>query len=128
MYQGVSAYLDKTGSYEQIPSISIDYAVAEKSMRLKAIPLDVTWSDVGNLREFLAIQHKCNAEKRGTVIKIDSEQALVHSQAGKAVVLIDLNDVCVVDTPDALVISRKDSVEKVKSARAQLVAQNERYG
>lgn len=126
VYQGVCSYIAGSGSYAAIPEISIDYAVMEKCTRLKAIPLDVAWSDVGNLREFLSIKQKCTADKNLT-FKLGSGNSLVHGQTGKAVVLIDVADICVVDTPDVLMIARKDVVEKVKNARAQVAMRDERY-
>lgn len=126
VYQAMQEYLAGTRSYDKIPSISFDYAVLEKSVCLKAVPADVSWSDVGNLREFLNIKRQF-VEHKGPVINIGSEGVLVHGQENKAIVLIDVKNICVVDTGDVIVVSAKENVEKVKVARGLVAARNERY-
>ncbi len=123
VFNGVKSYIAGSGQYADLPSISIDYAVLEKSTRLRVMPLDISWSDVGNLREFLTIHEKCTPSS-DRVVKVDAPGTLVYGSAHKIIALIDVANVCVVDTPQALVIAAKDTVEKVKIACAKAARQN----
>ena len=83
-----------------IPEDSIDYAVMEKSDRVKVVPSDIAWSDVGSF-DSLA-QELPNDEHNNLVI------------SNKIVSLIDVDDLIIIDTDDALLISKKGSSQKVK--------------
>lgn len=121
IFNGMCDYLHGKMAYEQLPNIAVDVAVMEKSKRVVVVPLSVVWSDIGNLREFLTIQSH-HGTGHNEVLKVGCvERNLVAcSEPKKQVVLIDINDVCVVDTADALVVANKASVEKVKDALAML--------
>lgn len=85
---------------ENIPEDSIDYAVMEKSKKVKVVPSDISWSDVGSF-DSLSLELP-NDENNNLII------------ADKNVSLIDVEDLIVVDTNDALLISKKGSSQKVK--------------
>lgn len=83
-----------------IPEISIDYAVMEKSSKVKVVYSDIGWSDVGS---FDALAEELpNDEHNNFVI------------ANKPITLIDIEDLIIIDTEDALLISKKGSSQKVK--------------
>jgi len=99
----------------EIPEDSIDYAVMEKSKKVKVIPSDIGWSDMGSF-DALHIElekNENNNTKRDNLIDIDSKNNLV--LANKKVALIDVNDLVVVSTTDALLISKQGSSQKVKT-------------
>ena len=98
---------------QNIPSDSIDYAVMEKSTKVKVIPSKIEWSDLGS---FESLSNEIHSSKN--VINIDAKNNLVLSS--KQVSLIDIDDLIVVDTPDALLISKKGSSSKVKEVVEQL--------
>jgi len=103
-------------SYElmqEIPENSIDYAVMEKSNRVKVIPSNIDWSDLGSF-ESLANE----IESTPNLINIDSSNNLILSD--KQVATIDIDNLIVVDTPDALLISKKGSSSKVKQVVQKL--------
>lgn len=83
-----------------IPEESIDYAVMEKSDRVKVIPSDIGWSDVGS---FDALAEELPNDENNNLIISD-----------KVVELIDIHDSIVVDTGDALLVAKKGSSQKVK--------------
>ena len=104
-----------------IPSISVDYAVMEKSNRVSCVlcPPSLGWSDLGS---FDALYDElCPQKTSGAVIGIP-EPVLVESSgnlvitSGKRIVLVGVDDLVVVDTPDALLIARRGSTQKVKNA------------
>lgn len=83
-----------------IPDNSIDYAVMEKSALVKVVPSRIGWSDVGSF------------DALAEVFPNDEHNNLVLSY--KTVSLIDVEDLIIVDTEDALLISKKGSSQKVK--------------
>ena len=103
-------------SYElmqNIPEDSIDYSVMEYSNKVKVIASDIAWSDLGSF-ESLANE----IESTDNVIGIDSMNNLVLSE--KQVALIGIDDLIIVDTPDALLISKKGKSSQVKDVVAKL--------
>lgn len=108
-----------------IPEDSIDYAVMEKSDIVKVIPSNISWSDVGSfdaLFEELP-KDKNNNTKNENHISIDSKNNLVYGNE-KVIATIDVEDLIIVDTGDALLISKKGSSQKVKKVVEKLKANN----
>ena len=106
---------------EKIPANSIDYAVMEKSKKIKIVNFDMDWSDLGS---FEAIYNISNPDDNGNVyppknILQGSKNNLLIS-SGKQIVLIDVNDLIIVDTNDAILISKKGSSHKVKELIPEL--------
>ena len=106
-----------------IPSDSIDYAVMEKSDRVKVVPSDIGWSDLGS---FDALYEELPKDNDGNTqndkhIAIDSRDNLILSH-DKQIATIDIEDLIIVDTPDALLISKKGSGQKVKQVVEKLKA------
>lgn len=98
-----------------IPEDSIDYAVMEKSDKVKVVSSDISWSDVGSfdsLYEELPKDEKNNTINEN-LINIDSSNNLIYTQDRK-VAIIDIEDLIIIDTEDALLISKKGSSQKVK--------------
>lgn len=99
----------------QIPSNSIDYAVMEKSSKVKVVPSDIAWSDLGS---FDALYHELPQDEFGNTssqqhISVDSHNNLILSRH-RQVATIDLENMLVVDTPDALLVAPRSSSQKVK--------------
>jgi len=104
-----------------IPEDSIDYAVMEKSDKVKVIPSDINWSDVGS---FDALYEELPKDENNNTlnskhISIDSKNNLVHGK-NKYIATIDVEDLIIVDTGDALLVSKKGSSQKVKQVVAEL--------
>ena len=107
-----------------IPEDSIDYAVMEQSQKVKVIPSDINWSDLGSfdaLYEELPKDAQGNTQNEN-LISIDSKNNLVLSN--KTIATIDLEDLIIIDTEDALLISKKGSSQKVKEVVKQLKEKN----
>lgn len=101
---------------QNIPQNSIDYAVMEKSNIVKMVALDASWSDLGSF-DSLDVELKKDANGNtinSDLVQINSHNNLVLS-SGKKIALIDVDDLTVVDTKDALLISKKSSSQKVKN-------------
>ncbi len=101
--------------FDDIPSISIDYALMEKAPDVWMGVGDFCWSDVGawsSLRDIWPQDDKENA-LRGANIALDAENCLLHNPR-KLTALVGVKDLVVVDTEDALLICHKDQDQKVK--------------
>jgi len=106
---------------EKIPADSIDYAVMEKSKKIKMVALNSDWSDLGN---FEAIYKISDSDPNGNVspsksILVDSKNNFIISK-NKPVVLIDVNDLIIVDTDDAILIRKNSSSYEIKGLIAEL--------
>ncbi len=98
-----------------IPSISIDYALIEKSNNIKIIKADVSWSDVGSFeslsKELKKDDNYINVKNR----VIESKNNFFYSQdKNKFIAAIGVDDLVVVDTKDALLITKKSESQRVK--------------
>jgi mannose-1-phosphate guanylyltransferase len=107
-----------------IPEESIDYAVMEKSSKVKVVPSDISWSDVGS---FDALFEELEKDKDGNTknpnhISIDSKNNLVYG-TGRKIATVDVEDLIIVDTGDALLISKKGSSQKVKDVVKKIKAE-----
>ena len=94
---------------------SIDYAVMEKSSKVKVVPSDIDWSDVGS---FDALYEELPKDENGNTINsnhvsIDSKDNLIYGTERK-ISTVDIEDLIIVDTADALLVSKKGSSQKVK--------------
>ena len=108
-----------------IPEDSIDYAVMEKSDIVKVIPSNISWSDVGS---FDSLFEELPKDKNGNTknenhIAIDSKNNLVYGKE-RIIATVDVEDLIIVDTGDALLISKKGSSQKVKKVVEKLKANN----
>jgi len=94
---------------------SIDYAVMEKSSKVKVVSSNIDWSDVGSfdsLYEELPKDENGNT-KNPNHISIDSKNNFIYGNERK-IATVDIQDCIIVDTGDALLISKKGSSQKVK--------------
>ncbi|ADN09556.1 mannose-1-phosphate guanylyltransferase/mannose-6-phosphate isomerase [Sulfurimonas autotrophica] len=104
-----------------IPEDSIDYAVMEKSQKVKVVPSDIRWSDVGSfdsLYEELPKDENNNTTNE-KYIQIDSKNNLIYGN-DRYIATVDVDDMIVVDTGDALLISKKGSSQKVKQVVSEI--------
>jgi len=107
-----------------IPEESIDYAVMEKSKKVKVVPSTIGWSDVGS---FDALYEELPKDPNGNTlnphhIAIDSKNNLIYGNE-RTIATVDIEDCIIVDTGDALLISKKGSSQKVKNVVAKLQEQ-----
>ncbi len=97
------------------PTDSIDYAVMEKTARAATVPLDAGWSDVGAWSELWAIsqQDAAGNAARGDVILEGAKNCLVVSD-GRLTALVGVEDLSVVVTDDAVLVSHLSAAQEVK--------------
>lgn len=111
-----------TAIYQQVPSISIDYAIMEKlsPSQLSCIPCDCEWNDVGS---WDAIAERTEPSSTVSVFETAGSGNRVFSKEPRTYAFVDTNDLILVDTPDALLISKKGSTQKVKEIYDLIKAQ-----
>ncbi len=106
---------------QAIPEDSIDYAVMEKSLKVKVVASDIGWSDLGS---FDALAQEFEKDENGNsidknLIAINSKNNFVYG-AERLIALADINDLIVVDTVDALLITKKGNSQKIKTIVKEL--------
>lgn len=110
--------------FQACPSESIDYAVLELTQDAAMVPLDAGWSDIGSW-DALYRMGSSDADGNvleGDVLAVSCRNVYGHSD-GRLVALLGLNDVVVVDTPDALLVAARDQVQRVRELVSRLKQQ-----
>ncbi len=105
----------KDQDMQNIPEDSIDYAVMEKSSKVKVIASNIQWSDLGSfdaLYEELPKDENNNTINKNH-ISIESKNNLIYGDE-RTIVTVDIDDLIIVDTGDALLVSKKGSSHKLK--------------
>jgi mannose-1-phosphate guanylyltransferase/mannose-6-phosphate isomerase len=104
------------GRFELCPSDSLDYAVMEKTDKAVVIPLDAGWSDVGSWTSLWENQDQDEQQNVlvGDVLVHDVNDAYIHSEH-RLVTVLGLDNVVVVETPDAVMIADKSKAEQIKT-------------
>ncbi|MDX2367870.1 MAG: mannose-1-phosphate guanylyltransferase/mannose-6-phosphate isomerase [Colwellia sp.] len=113
-----------TEAFMQCADESIDYAVMEKTDQAVVIPLDAGWSDVGS---YSALWEVCEQDSKQNVIKGDviahnTSNSYIHSQ-NKLIATLGVDNLVIIDTPDAVLVANKDEVQNVKEIVNELKAQ-----
>lgn len=102
-------------AFAEAPSISIDYAVMERTASAAVVPIHTGWSDVGSWAALWELGHH---DVHGNVVVgdvelIDVQNSYVRSD-GRLVAAIGLDNVVIVDSPDATLVVRRDRSQDVK--------------
>lgn len=112
-------------SFEAIPKDSIDYAVIEHcpgtEFRLKVVPLRAGWNDLGSWEAvWTSLPKDTNGNVHlGDVLAIDAKNTLVNT-TDRMVALIGVDDIVVIETPDAVLIADKSRSQNVKELVSSL--------
>ena len=106
---------------QAIPEDSIDYAVMERSSKVKVVAANIEWSDLGS---FDALAEEFPKDSEGNsindnLIAINSKNNFVYGKE-RLISLVGIDDLIVVDTPDALLISKKGDSQKIKDIVKEL--------
>jgi mannose-1-phosphate guanylyltransferase len=109
-------------AYARLPPLSIDTAVLERAERVAMVHARFPWSDVGSWAAVEPLwrspQNGHNAT-RGRVVPVDSRGCVVDSP-DRLVALLGVDGLIVVDTPDAVLVCRKDRAQDVRLVVAEL--------
>ena len=109
-------------AFAQCPSISVDYAVMEKTESAAMVPIDIGWNDVGSwssLWEIAPRDGQGNYVSHGEAVLEDAAGCYVHSE--KALVsALGVENLVIVDTPDALLVADKSRAQDVSKVVSRL--------
>ncbi len=111
--------------FGKLPNISIDYALMERSSKVATVPCDIGWSDIGSwnaVSELTAADENGNRFE-GEVLTHGSSNNYVNSE-GRLTALVGVEDLLVIDTPDAILIAHKDHAQDVKHIVGELKAKS----
>ncbi|GAA3807970.1 mannose-1-phosphate guanylyltransferase [Nocardioides panacisoli] len=121
--------------WEQCPKIAIDHAVAEPAAaagRVATVPGDFGWDDIGDFDSLAGLLERRPGAKLATgprdltvlgdgdaVVALEASGVVVPA-SGRVVAVVGLDDVVVVDTPDALLVTTRARAQDVKAVVAAL--------
>ncbi len=132
IYQNISETKIKTTipsiqlkEYEEIESISIDYAIMEHTKKLVTIPIENTWKDIGSWEAIYEILPKDDNQnvKIGNNIDIDSKNTLIYSPS-KLTATIGLKNKAVITTEDAIFVSDLNDKTGIKTIYSKINEEN----
>lgn len=107
--------------FAEMPDISIDYAVAERSRRVRMVPLTCYWNDIGSwdaMYDVLPKDEQGNA-LRGDILPLGCHDSLIIGR-DRLIAGIGLDDLLVVETDDVVLVARRGESQKVKDVVNQL--------
>jgi mannose-1-phosphate guanylyltransferase len=109
--------------WPRLKKIAIDYTVAEPAAaagRMAVVPGDFDWDDVGDFASLAKLQSGGRSNNlavlgEGSRILADSSSGIVVAGSGRLISLVGVDDIVVVDTPDALLVTTSENAQRVKS-------------
>jgi len=113
-------------NFSKLKNISIDYSVMEKTKKGAVVCGDFGWSDVGGWESFYEIMPKDDFGNvaQGNVILKDIKNSMIYSNTNRLITGINLSDLIIIDTHDALLVMKKGSGEIVKDIVKEIKEKN----
>ena len=109
--------------YPQCTNISVDFGVMEKASNVYVIPASFGWSDLGtwnSASDNMDKDYFGNTVVGKNVMVVDANNCMIHVPDNKLVLLQGLRDYIIVDTPDALLICKKEKEQQIKEYVAEV--------
>lgn len=113
-------------AYLSLDTRIIDYALSEKSNNLAVVAASFDWMDIGSFKDLYDVVDKDengNYFEGGSIHPIDNENVYIRNEENKPIAVIGLDNIVVVNTPDGILVSRKDSSHRTGEVAKKL--QNE---
>jgi len=109
--------------FAQVPDISIDYAVMEQATRRAVVPAAFDWNDIGSWESMGELGQADESGNRvsGPAVMVDTKNCYVRS-TGRTVAAVGLEDLLIVDSGDAVLVSHRRSAQAVKHVVEKLRA------
>jgi mannose-1-phosphate guanylyltransferase len=110
-------------SFAKVPDLSIDYAVMEKSDQIAVVPCSIGWSDIGSWTALGNLSEPDSAGNRiqGDVVVHNSHNCILQSN-DRLLGVVGVDDLILIDTPDAVLVAHKSHAQDVKHIYAKLKA------
>ncbi len=99
-------------NFSRMPSVSIDYAISEKSDKVVVFEGDFGWNDIGSFDSLAEISDKDDKNPRH--LKINSDNVFIHSATNKLIATMNVKDLIVVENNDSILIQKRGRSEEVK--------------
>ena len=118
--QGLSQLALETASFQEVPSISVDHAVMERSKKIAVVPCDIGWSDIGS---WSSISELTEPDASGNRVE---GQAVLHAvsdcyiRSERLVGAVGVDGLVIIDTADALLVASKARSQDVRQVYAEL--------
>lgn len=110
-------------NFTNLPDLSIDYWLLEKTKNIKVTPMDIYWNDLGWFDAFYDYIKKNNIKQELTEVDSNNNLALTEN-SNKEVAFVWVDDLIVIDTKDAILIAKKWETQKVKNVLEKLKEKN----
>ncbi|MBS3887274.1 MAG: mannose-1-phosphate guanylyltransferase/mannose-6-phosphate isomerase [Dethiobacter sp.] len=107
--------------FQEVPSISIDYAVMEKSRHVSVVPCEIGWSDIGSWSALgdLVPTDAAGNQVEGEALLYNTANCYIRSDE-RLVAAVGAQNLIIVDTPDALLVAERSCAQDVKHIFAEL--------
>lgn len=109
--------------YRACPSVSIDYGIMEKAETVHVVPGKFGWNDVGSWKAVYELSEKDDAGNVTTDVPVSFQKSsanLVHSESGKIIALVGVENLAVVETDKAILVVNLDESQSVKEIVEEL--------
>lgn len=119
--------------FVKMPHISVDYGILEKiaaeQNKLIVIPSNIKWDDVGSWDAIhqIAVKDCANNVIQGNVLALDCKNSLLKSNH-RLVAAVGVDDICLIETPDAILITKRGETQRVKEIVDELHKRNIQEG
>ena len=126
--RGVSQIQLDTASFQQLPELSIEAALLEKSRQVALVTCDMGWSDIGQWASLgeLTVPDAQGNRSHGTVVLQATNNCTVQAQE-RPVGAVGVDNLLIVDTPEALLVAGKAYAPQLNGLLAQLRSQGSAY-
>jgi mannose-1-phosphate guanylyltransferase / mannose-6-phosphate isomerase len=121
------SYKDIKNRFSQMPNISIDFALMEKSKKILVCPLAVSWSDIGSWDSLYDVLEKDENQnvKIGSVLDIDTKNSFIFGNK-RLISTVGIEDLLVIETEEAIFVGKKGESQKVKKIVEELLSKRKK--
>ena len=122
--QGLAQLELDAATFALVPDNSIDYALMEKSRHVAVVACDIGWSDIGSWSAIGELA-KADANRNrieGTTVLHQVSDCFIRGE-GRVIGVVGVENLLIIDTPDALLVASKSHAQDVKHIYAQLKAE-----
>ncbi|MDZ7716512.1 MAG: mannose-1-phosphate guanylyltransferase [Balneolaceae bacterium] len=114
--------------YHACSSVSIDYGIMEQADRVFVVPGEIGWNDVGSWNAVYELREK---DEQGNVTQtewpelVNASDNLIHSESGKVIALVGVENLAIVETDDAILVCNLDQAQDVRQVVESLKKKKE---
>ncbi|MGE5329729.1 MAG: mannose-1-phosphate guanylyltransferase/mannose-6-phosphate isomerase, partial [Deltaproteobacteria bacterium] len=110
-----NSYSELLDKFSEMPNISLDYAIAEKSKEVVMVPIELDWNDIGSWDAIYEVMNKDENGnvKSGDCLTLNCSNSLIMGNE-RLVIGIGMEDAIIVETDDVIVVAKKGESQKVK--------------